>query len=48
MAKRSEVVHTGMLQKQVGGISLQFKEVTLAEAEKGVLDAYALESGRDN
>lgn len=48
LANRSDVVPTGLLQKQVGGISLQFKDVTLATAEERVLDAYALESGRDN
>lgn len=47
MAKRGDIVPTGVLQKQVGGISLQFKDTTLSDPEKGVLDAYALESGRD-
>lgn len=48
LAKRADTVPTGILQKQVGGISLQFKDVPLDSAEKGVLDAYALESGRTN
>lgn len=48
LAKRADVVPTGILQKQVGGISLQFKDVPLDAAEQGALQAYALESGRTN
>lgn len=48
LANRADVVPTGLLQKQVGGISLQFKDVALTGPEERVLDAYALESGRDN
>lgn len=48
IAKRSDVVPTGLLQKQVGGISMQFKDTNLSEAEMAVLNPYALESGRNN
>lgn len=48
LAKRSDAVPTGILQKAVGGISLQFKDVPLDAPEQGLLEAYALESGRDN
>lgn len=48
LAKRSDVVPTGLLQKQVGGISMQFKDVQFSAPEMAMLDAYALESGRDS
>lgn len=49
---RLSVATAGVLQKSVGGISLQFGDrnstVTLTEAEHGVLAPYVLESGRRN
>lgn len=48
IAKRNYAVPSGIAQKQVGGISLQYKDVQMDGPEKGILDPYALESGRDN
>jgi hypothetical protein len=49
---RLDVATAGVLQKAVGGISLQFGDrnstVTLTEAEEGVLAPYVLEVGRRN
>lgn len=48
LAKRTDVIPSGLLQKQVGGISVQFKDTNLSETDMQVLDAFALESGRDH
>jgi len=52
VSKRLDIATAGVLQKSVGGISLQFGDrnstVTLTDAEQGVLDPYVLESGRRN